>query len=61
MLMRRFWFASSVVFGAFYAYMLIGTLCGFVTPDMTTQSIGCYFTAAYWLKEAAAAWQRGLR
>ena len=61
MLMRHFWFASSVVFGLFYLYILIGTLCGFVAPSETTQAIGCYFIIVYWLKEAVRVWKEGLR
>lgn len=60
MFMRRFWFVSAVVFSLFYTYMFIGTICGFVPPDETTQSLGCYFIVAYWLKEAVETWKKGL-
>ena len=60
MLMRRFWFVSAVVFSLFYTYMFIGTICGFVPPDETTQSLGCYFVVTYWLKEAVETWKKGL-
>lgn len=61
MFMRRFWFVSAVVFSLFYTYIFIGTICGFVAPDEITQSLGCYFVVAYWLKEAVATWKKGLR
>lgn len=60
MLMRRFWFISAVTFSLFYIYVLIGTLCGFVAPNETIQSLGCYFGIVYWLKEAIEIQKKGL-
>ena len=60
MLMRQFWFVSAIVFSLFYIYVFIGTLFGFVAPNGTIQSVGCYFGIVYWLKEAIETWRKGL-
>lgn len=60
MLMRQFWFVSAIVFSLFYIYVFIGTLFGFVAPNETIQSVGCYFGIVYWLKEATETWRKGL-
>ena len=56
--MHNFWFASSVIFGIFYFYILFGTVFGFIEPNAIIQICGCYFIIRYWINEALKTWNQ---
>lgn len=54
--MRKFWFASAVIFSVFYFYFMLGTIFGFVEPSVAIQTCGCYFVVRYWMDVAFKTW-----